>query len=68
MAKYTLPRPGTLGRCLPLYFGQDFAREQRIGNPAALAAVCRGFLPAGSLCIAAPPCSHTPLLNASAAL
>lgn len=25
-----------IGRCLPLYFGQDFAREQRIGNPAAL--------------------------------
>lgn len=40
---YTLPRPGTLGRCLPLYFGQDFAREQRIGNPAALAACCRAF-------------------------
>ena len=43
MAKYTPPRPGTLGRCLPLYFGQDFAREQRIGNPAALAACCRSF-------------------------
>lgn len=41
MAKYTPPLPGTLGRCLPLYFGQDFAREQRIGNPAALAACCR---------------------------
>jgi len=40
---YTPPRPGTLGRCLPLYFGQDFAREQRIGNPAALAACCRAF-------------------------
>lgn len=40
---YALPRPGTLGRCLPLYFGQDFAREQRIGNPAALAACCRSF-------------------------
>lgn len=40
---YALPRPGALGRCLPLYFGQDFAREQRIGNPAALAACCRPF-------------------------
>lgn len=40
---YTLPRPGTLGRCLPLYFGQGFARGQRIGNPAALAACCRSF-------------------------
>ena len=40
---YTLPRPDALGRCLPLYFGQDFAREQRIGNPAALAACCRSF-------------------------
>ena len=39
----TTPRPGTLERCLPLYFGQDFAREQRIGNPAALAACCRSF-------------------------
>ena len=40
---YTPPRPGTLGRRLPLYFGQGFARGQRIGNPAALAACCRSF-------------------------
>ena len=36
-------RYSTSQRCLPLYFGQDFAREQRIGNPAALAACCRSF-------------------------
>ena len=53
MALYKPLAPRCFRRCLPLYFGQDFAREQRIGNPAALAAVCRGFLPAGSPCIAA---------------
>ena len=33
MAKYTLPRPGTLGRCLPLYFGQDFAKDRQSRRP-----------------------------------
>lgn len=36
-------RYSTSQRCPPHYFGQDFAREQRIGNPAALAACCRSF-------------------------
>ena len=36
-------RYSTSQRCPPHYFGRDFAREQRIGNPAALAACCRAF-------------------------
>ena len=36
-------RYSTSQRCPPHYFGRDFARGQRIGNPAALAACCRSF-------------------------